>query len=652
MSGQQRSTRNARAQPGAKPDALTSDAGPGRTSPSSAATASELLHTLARAGEVVAAIGAALALAPGRLARAEAPDRLELDTDLPLSAFDAWDAPTVAGWFLALGPDLRIDVALSGGSQSQPSGVSASLRAGRDSAQALADFLDVAHQAERDSRDEVTVTLRLAIAKTRALEATAALLALRPEYLGTPEMLARTTIAVFYCARAFHRLIGMHALADWERLGLAREDGRAAVVLCDQPGYLAGVALEILGVRIDAALRWLAVSRAGFRQFRQRAEQTRLLRDEEGSWATAPRVLTPAHLRVVSRAPGLEDTAARLAHLQSGLAAAYLADSVHASAQSDLILRFAGPRPATCRIPAKTATALTRLGGKVDIPAESATASRVSASSLSTSASSSAPSALELESQIPANTATPPTSPLTSVSFVSSVLDPRPLVRLCAWAYDNDNASPDKLAIARECLARELPHGEDVSLAGVESAAAGALEAAKANLTLYLRRNTEQYFSIRQKALDAVTTYTAAVRKSVSDLTGEVVDNVYRTAGLLVGVVIAGLIQPSFSLGVARLAALVYTAYIAFLVAFFMRARWRRFELERAGLEQHLAALPELGPSERDSLRRQPADAEAYFTSYFRRAWWIYVGLGAASLLIFLLLWTPLASLMGLPHSR
>ncbi|MGH2517330.1 MAG: hypothetical protein ACRDHP_16905 [Ktedonobacterales bacterium] len=224
-----------------------------------------------------------------------------------------------------------------------------------------------------------------------------------------------------------------------------------------------------------------------------------------------------------------------------------------------------------------------------------------------------------------------------------------PIPRLCAWAYDN--TSPDKLAIARECLAGELPHGAEVTLAALDAAAAGALDAAKANFTLYLRRNTEQYFSVRQKALDAVTDYATAIRTSVSGLTSDVVDNVFRTAGLLVGVVIATLIQPSISLGVARLASFVYALYIALVLAFFMRARWRRFELEKAGLNERLAAMPELGAAERASLRQQPADAEVYFATYFRRAWWIYAGLGAVGLLVFLLLWTPLAPLTGLPHN-
>ena len=596
--------RRVQPQPAVNSDAIEPGGVPGRDSLSEVASPAADLAALRRLGEVVAEIGAALAIPPERLARAEALDRLELDIDVLLATFDTWSDALLNGWFAFLGADLRIDATLPG--DGQASGGTVSLRSGHGPAQALADFLDAARQTTPDTPDDTTVSVRLAIAKARSLQIGAALLAQRPDCVGAPETLAHTKIAVFYSSAAFSRLIGMHALGDWERLGLAREDGLAVVVLCDTPGYLAGVALEVLGAHERDELRWLSLSRAGFRQFRQRAEQTRMLRDEEGSWAAAPRVLTPAHLRVESRAPGLDDIAARLAEFQAGLAATFLADSVHTSAHNDLVLHFAGARPATCRIPAKTATG------------------------------DAAPSMLN--PQLPAKTATGGEAPQW-----------RDLARLAIWAYDN--ASADKLAVARECLAREVTSGGDVPLVEIEHAAAGALEAARANFTLYLRRNTEQYFSVRQKALDAVAEYSSAVRKAVSDLTGEVVDNVYRTAGLLVGVVIAGLIQPSLSLSVARLAAFLYVAYIAFLLAFFMRARWQRYELERASLEEHLAAMPELGASERGALRQRPVGAEAYFRAYFRRAWWIYAGLGAAGLLIFLLLWTPLAPLTGLPHS-
>ena len=74
------------------------------------------------------------------------------------------------------------------------------------------------------------------------------------------------------------------------------------------------------------------------------------------------------------------------------------------------------------------------------------------------------------------------------------------LARLMTWAYQH--ASADKLAIARESLAHELPPGIEVSLASVEQAAIEALEAAKANFALYLHGNTAQYFQLRQQALD------------------------------------------------------------------------------------------------------------------------------------------------------
>ncbi|MGH2517896.1 MAG: hypothetical protein ACRDHP_19795, partial [Ktedonobacterales bacterium] len=251
-------SQHARTQPAAPPDLV-----PASGSPTSAPSAPAPLRTLQRSGEVVTAIGAALALAPERLASAEALDRLEVDTDVPFSTFDAWDAATISAWFADLGPDLRIDLTLS--TSSENSGVSVSLRSGREPAKSLADFLESARQHTRDAGDELVVSVRLAVAKARALEQAYALLASRPEYLGTPDMLARTKVAVFYSAAAFHRLLSMHALADWERLGLARADGRAVVVLCDRPGYLAGVALEVLGAHEVAEPRWLTLSRAAFR---------------------------------------------------------------------------------------------------------------------------------------------------------------------------------------------------------------------------------------------------------------------------------------------------------------------------------------------------------------------------------------------------
>lgn len=544
------------------------------------------LAALRQQGNALAEIGAALGLTPDALAAAESLDRLEIELSRDLAWLTALDEQQVTAWFATLGGDLEIDLRLAGLDSQVPAPLAA-LRAGRDPAGTLARFTADAEATAAAQGNELAVDVRLSIAKTRAVAAAAVPLDGRAEYFGTPEMRTHTTVAVFYSSAACARLLSFAAILDWERLGLARTDGRAFVVVCDRAGYLAGLALEIVGARAGEPPRWLEVSRAAWRQFQERAKDARALRAEESQWAEAPRVLTPAHLRVEPRAAGLEPLADALAATGAALAAAYLASSVHPAENGDLALRFAGARPATCHIPRGADTDDGHNGGELAAYTHYA------------------------------------------------------LARFAAWAYDN--ASADKLAIARECLARELPPGGSVSLAEVERAAAPALDAAKANFALYLRGKSDRYFTERDRAHDAVSTYAEGVRKAVSDLTGDVVDNVYRTVGLLVGVVVAALLQPALALPVQRLATALYVVYVAFVAIFLLGEREQRFHLESAEVRARLDAMPELGEKERAGLRAQATGADAHFTRYLRLARLIYAALALAGALYFLLLWTPLA---------
>jgi hypothetical protein len=539
-------------------------------------------EALRACGEALAELSAALALPAERLARAEAVDRLETEATLPLDVVAAWEPAQVHGWFAALGSDLRLDLRLAEGlvGESPPE---ASLRAGQSPDAALRDFVQAARAVEVAHSDDAAVEVRLSVGKQHAQAHAAALLAARPTAVSAPELVAHTQARVFYFAAAWNRLLTPHALEDWERLGLSRAEERTAVVVCDATGYLAGPALEVAGVASVDEPRWLEVSPSAWRRFVERAREARSLRDEEGSWPAAP-LLTPAHLRVVARAPGLDETAARLAALEAALAAAYLASAVQQGSAGGWTLRCAGPRPAVCRVPPET---------------------------------------LHVE-------------------------DDGALARLAAWAYHG--ASPDKLAIVREALARELPAGGTVTLAEIAGVAPAALEAARANFVLYLRRNAEQYFHMREQALTAVGDYASGVRKAVGDLTGDVVDTVYRTVGLLVGVILAALIQPALSLAVQRMAALVYSLYLAFVLWYALGARQQRYALETSDLGRRLAAMPELSASERERLRLQPEPEQRHFERHLRRARAIYAVLLALGALYFLLLWTPLAPHLALPH--
>ncbi|GEM_PF-1113377 len=582
-----------------QPDALASlsSVAPTTSAAPRLATTAErtpnVFSTLVGYGALVAEMAALLALPPERIARAEALDRLEITTNLTATELFAWDTGAVKRWFASFEDDLELDLRLMGLDSASSSELAVSLRAGRDPQRALRHFIEETQHLRESQGNELDVEIRLSIAKTRAVAGARAILATRPEYPGSPDLLAVTNVFVFYHAASLEKLLRFGALADWEQRGLACEQGRAVIVLCDATGYLAGMALEVLGARQPEAEthpHWLAFSRAAWRELQERAHETRDLHTAESNWPGAPRTLTPAHLRLAQRTPGLEPLAQQLHAMRAALSAAYLASTVTGEVNTELLLRFTGPRPAVCHLAAKATN----------------------------------------------------NPPIADTAHATDGDGGESLARLAAWAYQH--ASPDKLAIARECLAGELPAGTSVSLATVEHAAQGALEAAKANFALYLRGNTAQYFALRQRALDAVADYAANMRKAVSDLTSDVVDTVYRTAGLLVGVVFATLLQPRLALTVQQIAALLFTGYLLFVVYYLLGARYKRFTLEKSDLQARLAAMPELSESERARIAAEANGANDHFELYFRRSRLIYLALAAVGALYFVLLLTPLAA--------
>jgi len=559
-------------------------------------------------GDVVAAIGEVFALPPARLVAAESMERVELaislETDDLLARGDQILA-RIGGWYNTLGADLTLDLSLTG-LDPDAAPVAASLRAKPDPRGALRGFLSATQEVAETQGADVGVTLRLVVNKATALTEARALFASRPEWLGEVDALATTTFAVFYHHAAWERLLTPGAMSFWEQRKLARDDGRACVVVCDAAGYLAGLALDVVGARETQPIPWLTVSRAAWRRFDERDTQTRRLRAEEGAWAAAPAVVTPDRLAATLRLPGLETSAHRLAQTRVALAAAYLATTVEGALgdTNGPTLRFAGTRPATCQL------------RPTDAPASATDAAASTA---------------------PAQSASGQGAPVATTAATGA---DNALTRLAAWAYRD--GAPEKLAIARECLGAELTAGAQVTLTQVADAAIAALEAAKANFMLYIRRNTAQYFALRATAQDAVATYGEATRKAVSDLTTDVVDTTYRTAGLLVAVIIADLIQPTVTLLVLRLAAAALVAYVGLILGVVMRARRDRFALEAAALRARLAAMPELTQAERDRIALPASAADALFHHYFRLSLYVYIVLGVIGLLGLILLFTPL----------
>jgi hypothetical protein len=550
-------------------------------------SASAPLDVLRRMGEAVAQMRVVLRAEPevsGQVA--ESADRLVLGARPVVSAFVEnveREQAALLGCFRLFQDDLDLDLRLDGlDPDAEP--VNVSLRADGQTETRLREFLRRAKAVAATQGDDVVVDVRLTTRKTQAQAAARELLAARPEYAGTAEALAHTQVAVYYQSAAWNTTIALRSIAAWEREGWFQSGGRALVVVCNASGYLAGIALDVIGAQAEGEPDWLVFSRAAWREFQAREERTLRLRAEESSWPGAPVAITFDTLRVQERSTGLDETAWRLGALREAMATAYLASVGAVETDGRLTLRFAGARPATCVLEAGPAA---KEGAASD-----------------------------------------------------------GLGRLARWAFHS--GASEALIIARECLARELKPGVAHSLAEVAQAASPALEAAKANLTLYVRRNIDQYFRLRETAQEAVAAYSDSVRKAVSDLTGTIVDDAYRIVGVLAAAVIAGIVQPDLTLFALRVATALFVLYIAFVLGVVLRARWERFTLEKQALRERLDGMPELTESERAQIQRPSVESDAYFARYYRWSFWIYLTLGVLAALAFLLLWTPLAG--ALPH--
>ena len=537
---------------------------------------------LAACAAAFAALGAAFGLDAERMARAEDLARVELVARIALDRLDAAATADVSGWFTAFGDDLEVELRLVGLGLDGGGETVVVLRHDSPPGDAFVAFVAEAREREAAGGDALDVESRVALAKTGMVATMREALAARPGLLGTAEALAVTAVAVFFSPAACARtLLTPAALPLWESAGLARPDGRAVLMLLDAAGYLAGPACEVIGSRDLDALPWLDLDAAAWEQSRRQRTRTRDLRDAESIWMIPACGLTSLALAVEQRAPGLEPMAHAVAALRERLAAMELAASVQAAEGDALLLRFAGEPVRACTLAAEDVA-------------------------------------------------------------TSKLPEGETLSRLGAFAYGSE--TPDRLYIARDCLAHGFPAASRVTFVELEDAALHALPAAAATINLYLKRQTEHYFTVRQETLDAVETYAEGVRKAVGDLTSDVVSDVYKTAGLLLAVVIAALLGPAHARLVWELGTVAYLAYLIFIVRFLLPARERRFVLDGREVLDHLRAVSELTGDEKHEIWQTAARANDYFRHYLRRSRWIYYALAAAGLIFLLVLLTPLAA--------
>jgi hypothetical protein len=207
------------------------------------------------------------------------------------------------------------------------------------------------------------------------------------------------------------------------------------------------------------------------------------------------------------------------------------------------------------------------------------------------------------------------------------------LFGLYQWAYGEPQVARTKLMIVRRVVASQLPVGtEDFGI--LVKNAEGVLKECVIQLRILVDRNVVESFEWRRKFDTLVRGYLDEVGASVRALAREVVDNVYKTAGLLLGVGIAYLLKPSEGRLVLGLGVGLNLAYVLFVRCFYLESVRQDFESKKRAFEREKGDIVATGLIAEDFKTRFEAVEERNtdFTTKFDRASSVYLIIVLAAL--------------------
>jgi hypothetical protein len=194
-----------------------------------------------------------------------------------------------------------------------------------------------------------------------------------------------------------------------------------------------------------------------------------------------------------------------------------------------------------------------------------------------------------------------------------------PIFKLFSWAYEN--ASSDKLGIVRQVISLQLEDKPARSYAALCQDAADILQVSKGNFDSFLRRSVELYFEKRMKVSEFLQKLNEEAGKSVSDLTSELVSDVYKTIGVILGAAIAALFDPKWVVQIILGASVLYVIYVLFILVYWLPAAFLRF---RCKVQEYRHSVLKLG----DVLTKEEIEALAGGSfDRVRRLFWVYFAL-------------------------
>jgi hypothetical protein len=160
------------------------------------------------------------------------------------------------------------------------------------------------------------------------------------------------------------------------------------------------------------------------------------------------------------------------------------------------------------------------------------------------------------------------------------------------WAYHDSKTARTRLHIVRRVVASRLPPGEK-SFQEFVANAADLRSECDLQLRMLMDENLADSIVQRERIEKLVRDYVDEFGGQNASLSKEVVDNTYKTVGLLAGVALAYLLKPEQGITVLVVGVTLYVAYILFILRFYLRsleeehgAKWDAFELESRELER------------------------------------------------------------------
>lgn len=151
--------------------------------------------------------------------------------------------------------------------------------------------------------------------------------------------------------------------------------------------------------------------------------------------------------------------------------------------------------------------------------------------------------------------------------------------RLYAWAYHDPQSTLTRLEIVRRLLANRLPSGRE-GFKTLIYKGTDLLSELDVQLRVLIDRNLTESFERCERIDKLVRDYADETRQRISGLARESIEDVYKTAGLLLGVVIAWLLEPGQRLAVLAVGSLLLSIYLLF-VRFFYLPTLRREDAAR-----------------------------------------------------------------------